>query len=269
MERKINYLSICFTLFLILLFLSGALSGIVSEAMYFLAFLLPLALGLLLTRGEKLSGGKYLSLSAEDIKFTLPLVFPTVTAVMLVSLLTSVLIKAVTGAENSVDIGDSLIPALLYHALFPAILEEALFRYLPLRLLGGHSKRVTVLVSAFFFALVHHSLFSIPYAFLAGVVFMAVDIVCDSVIPSVILHFINNAISVGMLVFSDNSAFAPTVFVLLGILSVISVIFIFINRKSYKERLTEAFVKGEGFTPTLPMISFAVICLFIATVSIL
>lgn len=268
MERKINYLSICYTLFLILLFLSGSISGFFSEVLYFLAFLAPLAVGLLLTKEEH-EGEKYLSLSKKDIKFTLPLVFPTVTVIMLISLLTSFIINKLTGAENSVDVGNSLIPALISQALLPAILEEALFRYLPLRLLGGHSRRGTVLLSAAFFALVHHNLFTIPYAFIAGVIFMAVDIACDSVIPSFILHFINNAISVGFLVYQENSAFAPAIMVILGVLSVLSAVFIFIDRRKYKEKLSYAFMNGEKFTLIPPVIALSTVCLFIAVAGIL
>ena len=269
MEKKINRLAICYTMFLIMLFLSGALLGVISELVYFMAFLLPLFYGLYALKDEKTPIGKYLSLDSKGLRFTLPLVFPTVALVMLVSVLTSLVIKALTGAENRVDVGNSIIPALFLHALLPAIMEEALFRYLPMRMLADHSKRVTVLLSAALFALIHHNLFSIPYAFLAGLIFMAIDLVCDSVIPSVILHFINNALSVGMLVFADNPAFAPAVIVLTAILSSISVAIIFLNRRKYKEKFSFAFSVGEKFSATLPVISLGAVCLIIAVVSIL
>lgn len=269
MERKINRLAICYTMFLIMLFLSGALSGVISELVYFLGFLLPLFYGLYALKDEKTPIGKYLSLDSCGAKLTLPLVFPTVALVMLVSVLTSLLIKALTGVENRVDVGNSVIPALFLHALLPAILEEALFRYLPMRMLAAHSKRVTVLLSAALFALIHHNLFSIPYAFLAGVIFMAIDLACDSVVPSVLLHFINNALSVGMLVFADNPAFAPTVIILTAVLSVISVAFIVFNRKKYQEKLVFALSVGEKYQITLPVAALGAICLIIAVVSIL
>ena len=185
MERKINHLSICYTLFLILLFLSGSLEGVWSEAVYFLAFLVPMAFGLWTVKDEE-NGRMYLGVKGEDLRFFLPLAAPTVYLVMILSVVTSLLLKLTLGVENNVDLGNSLVVALLYHALLPAVLEEALFRYLPMRMLAGHSKRVTVLLSATLFALVHHSLFSIPYAFLAGMIFMLIDLACDSVIPSVI-----------------------------------------------------------------------------------
>ena len=269
MERKINYLSICYTLFLMLLFLSGLLLEWVSEVVYFLAFLVPLAIGLYLIKDEKKPSSKLLSLKPEDARFVLPLICPTVLAVMFLSLLTSVLIYNVIGVENKVDVGDSFVLALISHALLPAILEEALFRYLPIRMLSGHSKRVTLVLSAVLFALIHHSFFSFGYALLAGVVFIAIDLACDSVIPSVILHFINNALSVGILVFGDNPVFVPTVVILVGILSLISVVYIAICRAEYKRRFSEVFKVGDKFSLTLPVILLGAICLVIAVVSIL
>lgn len=267
MERKINCLSICYTLFLILLFLSGGISGFLSRIVYFLSFIVPFIVGIFLG-GEGGEKKNLLLINKENTKACLPLIFPTVSAIMLVSFVTSFVINGLTGVENNVDVGSSLIPALISHALIPAVLEEMLFRYLPLRLLGSHSGRATVLLSAVFFALIHHNLFSIPYAFLAGVVFMAMDIALDSVIPSIILHFVNNAISVSLLVYQDNFAFAPIVFILIGVLSALSLIFIFINREKYREKLSYAFKNGEKISLTPPAVALGAACLTIAIVSV-
>lgn len=269
MERKINILSICFTLFLVLLFAAGMLSGVPYWCVYLLSFVLPIILALVLEDGEKIHKAKYLSLNSDELRFVLPIIVPTVVLVMFVSLITSILIGALTGAKNSVDIGDSFVFALITHALLPAILEEALFRYLPLRLLGGHSKITTVLLSSTLFALVHHNLFSIPYAFVAGVIFMVIDLACDSVIPSVLIHFINNAVSVGILFYDDNAAFLPAVAILLGILSIISIACIEKNKDEYKNRFSLTFERGEKFECPISVIALGAICLLIAIVGII
>ena len=188
-------------------------------------------------------------------------------AVIAISALTSLLIYLSTGQTNSVDLGNSFILALLRYALLPAVLEEMLFRYLPMCLLLPYSKRATVLISAFFFSLVHHDLFSIPYAFVAGIIFMAVDVATESIVPSVIMHFINNALSVGMIIFKDNSAFAPTAYIILGILSLISLVTVWFGRKEYKKMLATAFEKGEPVGFSAEMLLFAVITLTIAVIS--
>ena len=269
MERKINNLSICYTLFLILLFLSGSLPGLISGAVRLLAFLIPFGLGLMYLREEENTGEKYLFLSTNNLKFTLPLAFPTVLVVMLISALTSIIIKLASGVENNVDVGNALIPALISHALVPAVFEEILFRYLPMRLLSSYSRRVTVLVSALFFALVHHDFFSIPYAFIAGIVFMTVDLASDSILPSVLIHFINNALSVSLVMFKDNPLVAPAILWALGIMTVVSFIFIIIKRHRYKQILLFAFSGGEKLTFNFEMLVFSVITLFMAVLQLL
>ena len=53
MKKKLNVLTISYLLFLILLFLSGAFDGLLSDLVYFLSFLLPFALCIFLTRDEE------------------------------------------------------------------------------------------------------------------------------------------------------------------------------------------------------------------------
>ena len=267
MKQKLNILTLCYLLFLILLFLSGMTAGILSDVIYFLAFVLPFVFVIYRTKGEKGEKALTVSMTKDDVCFTIPLVAPTVSAIIIVSALTSLLIFATTGKTNEVDVGDNLFFALISHALLPAFLEEMLFRYLPLRLLANHSKRATVLASAFFFALIHHNLFSIPYAFLAGVIFMAVDLAVGSVIPSFIIHFVNNALSVGLLVCADNPAFAPAIYIILGVLTAVSLCVVFVKRKVYLKRFASVFQKGEEVKITVEMLIFAGLTLSIALLS--
>lgn len=268
MRRKITTLTMANLLFLILLFASGTLSGIISRIVYLLAFILPLLFGLI-SSGERGVGRDLLTLPKGSASALIPLIAPTVSVIILISLLTSYLIVALTGRTNEIDLGDSFILALISHALLPAILEEALFRYLPMRLIAPHSKRCAVIVSAIFFSLVHHDLFSIPYALFAGGIFMLIDLSTGSVIPSVILHFINNAISVGLIVYSDNVAFKPTLYLLLAILTVVSVVYIIKRRRDYLGRLSFALEKGEGVEITLGMMGFAALTLTLAIANLL
>ncbi len=269
MSRKISILTVSYVIFLVLILASGFMTGLLSEAVYFLAFILPITLVLYLSRNDKTERGKYLSINSDGVKRIIPLIAPTLWVIILTSFLTSLLIFAITGKTNSVNLGNSFVIALISHALLPAILEEALFRYLPMRLLAPHSKRGAVLISAFFFALVHRNFFTIPYAFIAGVIFMAIDLASESVIPSVIIHFINNAMSVGMIVFADNSAFAPAVYLVLAVCLIVSVVLIILKRVEYKDMFASAFEKGEGAKITLEMLMFGAMTLFLAFVSLL
>ncbi len=268
MSKRINILTACYTLFLVMLFGSATFSGILSELVYYLGFIIPIAIALISCRGEESDPKKYLTIDADGIRLSWPLVFPTISLTILLSYLTSLLIFAITGQTNNVDLGDSYILALITHALAPAIFEEALFRYVPMRLLAPYSKRGAIFISAFFFALVHHDLFSIPYAFVCGIIFMAVDLATDSVIPSVVIHLINNALSVSM-IFAPNDLVVIVIFVLLAVLTIASAIAIYRRRDSYRSALIMLNEKGEGARFTVGMLLFALLTLTIAVVNLL
>jgi membrane protease YdiL (CAAX protease family) len=239
---KVARLAVIYTLFILLLMLSGSLGGVFGEAVYYLAFLLPCALALPMLDGKSEENKSYLYINSEGIKTALPFFAPSVGVIVIMALLTSALIYAVSGQTNSIDVGDSLPLALINHAILPALLEELLFRYIPLRLLAPHSGKWTVLLSALFFGFAHHSLFRLPYALVAGVIFMTLDLMTDSVYPSVALHFINNTLSVLMIFFSSY-LFYPVI----AILSLISLIFIIRGRKNYFGKIKELFSGGEKF----------------------
>lgn len=267
MKKKLNILTVAYLLFLVLLFLSGLTFGVLSEAVYYLAFIVPIGICLYLTREEGVEWKKHLTLDKDAVMLSWPLVFPTVALIMIVSFLTSLLIYSLTGKTSSVDLGDSYLLALLTHALIPAILEEALFRYLPLRLLASHSPRCAIIVSAFFFALVHGDLFVIPYAFIAGIVLMSIALATDSIIPSMIIHFINNALSVSLYFIYFPIDFI--VYIWIGLLALVSVITVWRNREEYEIPLMLITEKGEGVKFTPQMILFALLTLAIAVINLI
>lgn len=268
MKRKINSLSVSYMLFLIILFLSGSTKGIWSEVVYFAAFVVPFVLSIMEIKGEKNDKTQYLTLDREAVKLTLISTAPAIAVVLSLSLLTSSIVTAVTGATNNVQLGNSLILAIIYHALAPALLEEMLFRYLPMRLLANHSKRVTVFVSALFFALIHHSFFSMPYAFVAGVIFMVLDLMCESIWPSVIIHFLNNTLSVLLIFYSNRPIFVAISLALLGICATVSLIFFILKRKKYLPRLHKSLSAGEKFSFNFNMLIFSLFAVFVAILTI-
>lgn len=263
MNKKIRILSYGYFALFVMLLVSGMLSGIVSEITYYLAFILPFAVICILEKREGPCTDLF-TLSGEGARITALATFPSVCLVMVISYITSIAIYLAFGQTNSVDLGNSLPIALVKYALLPALLEEMLFRYLPLRMLAPYSKRVAVPVSAFFFALIHSSLFSIPYAFAAGVIFMTVDIMAGSIIPSVLIHFVNNAASV-LLIFYPDSPVMPVIFALGGI----SLVLISLRWTEAKEKIKNAFAKGEEFKPSAEMTAFAVITLLVAVLGLI
>ncbi|MBQ7387313.1 MAG: CPBP family intramembrane metalloprotease [Clostridia bacterium] len=274
MKRNLTTFTAMCLIFLLLLASAGVTSGVFSEILYYSAFILPTILGIIadnkLRKEESEHDREYpepknlFRISSEGVRRFLPLIFPTVALVFLISVLSSALIGALFGVESTVDVGDNLVLALLSHALLPALLEELLFRYMPMRMLARHSVRLTIVISSLYFALVHNSFFSMPYALVAGIIFMSVNLMCESIIPSVILHFSNNAISVLWLFYAGEPKYAIIISIALAILSFISVIPIIIQWKRYASAIKNLLSSGDsckiGYTP----LAIAVPTLFLA-----
>ena len=91
--------------------------------------------------------------------------------------------------------GGLVVPALLVIAVMPAIFEEGLFRGVILNTCeDGVGTVRTVFIVGFAFSLFHASAEQTVYQFLAGCTFAFIAIRAGSILPSVLMHFINNAI---------------------------------------------------------------------------
>ena len=192
MNERIKWIVAIDYVFIFLMLCSGSASGILSNVIYYIAFLFPIAIGIYLiikTKDEakeelKLSPG----ISGAGIKTALPAVFPIIAVTVLISLLTSKIMGAF-GMTNETSFDEPILVAMILHALIPALLEETLFRYIPLKLLANEGKKA-IIFSALLFSLAHANLFQIPYAFTAGVLFAIIDYASGSILPSFVIHFL-------------------------------------------------------------------------------
>ncbi len=253
---------LCHLLLLFLLGLSAYFEGAVSDAIYFGAFILPTLLGLLIAG---LRGGRIprIAMRRDNVRLLLPLVFPTVLLVMGMSVVSSLLL-GFTGAENEVTVYPGFFENVIRHALLPAVLEEAAFRYLPMSLFGREQSRTCILVSSLSFALIHCNLLQIPYAFAAGVIFMGVNLIFGSPLPSLLLHMVNNLISVIIIYFD-----APTVTVsVCAVIGVVSLAFIFLMRKDYAIEIKALFIRKSKYELSYSLLFLAVPTLFMAIINI-
>lgn len=90
-----------------------------------------------------------------------------------------------------------LVMDLLCTALLPAMFEELTYRGLGMRMLSKvKDERVTLILLATLFGLGHQFILQTGYAFGAGLVLAYVAMKTRSIIPGVIIHFMNNALSV-------------------------------------------------------------------------
>lgn len=277
MKRAVKILTVLDILFILLLSLSGSTSGVFRDILYLLAFWLPLLLGVRASAGFKreregragLAEGEPvgIGLSREGARTFLPLVVPTVALVFVAAFLTSALLGLLGYTPSAVPDQPFAIQ-LLVHALAPAIFEELLFRYLPIKLLYGYSPRGCVLISALYFALIHLDIFKMPYAFIAGVLFVMIDLACDSILPSLIIHFVNNAASLVTMKFGHIPNFLMVFYVSFGALAVISLVFVFIGRRKYLSAVKEVLKKGELSYDYSPVM-LSLLCVGVALINLI
>lgn len=90
-------------------------------------------------------------------------------------------------AENAV--------MLLYVCLLGPILEETLFRGLILQGLRSWGDKLAIIVSGVLFGLMHMNLVQGIFAAMLGMFFAFVAVKSGSIIPTIILHILNNSIS--------------------------------------------------------------------------
>ena len=93
--------------------------------------------------------------------------------------------------------GGLVVPALIVIGVLPAIFEESLFRGVILRSCEkGCGTLITVLLVGMSFSIYHTSPEQTVYQFFAGCVFAFIAVRSGSILPSVLMHFINNALIV-------------------------------------------------------------------------
>lgn len=223
--------------FLALLLLSGLFDGVGGDVIYYSAAVIPFALTLIVSKRE-LGGGWMLIPDKKRSILCLSTLFPTILAVIALSLLTSLILTSL-GIQNAQKIEGTLPEAIIKYALIPAVSEELLFRYLPLLIGKRIPKRTLIILTSVLFALVHADLFAIPYAFVAGAVFMTVDLICHSPIPSLIMHFLNNLSSLLYTFFGENEIFEICYFSVILAASAASLAAALIWRREYRSLLLD------------------------------
>lgn len=130
-------------------------------------------------------------------------------ACMTVNILTVFLsaLFPILGGTNSVqsygnDTG-TIISMLIVFAILPAICEEFVFRGIVMGSLRKYGDKIAIVISALLFALLHQSLSTMIFAFCSGVILGIIRKSSDSLIPSMIVHFLNNALGAMMSVLSS------------------------------------------------------------------
>lgn len=101
-----------------------------------------------------------------------------------------------TGVGTIYSGWEVLAMELLTVAVMPALFEEFYNRGLLLSVFDNESPRNIIIIMAVFFALFHQNIVQTGYTLVGGLIFVFMIIKTRSIWPGVIVHFINNGLSV-------------------------------------------------------------------------
>ncbi len=142
------------------------------------------------------------------------------------------------GISNNIDMDYTTYSPLenilyiLSVAIVPAIAEEFALRGIVLGKLRQFGDSFAVIVSAILFGILHGNIVQIPFAFILGLVFGFIVVKTNSLLPTIIIHFLNNCFSVIISIMDSSMIFtihqlntiytvAMFIIVCLGIISAI------------------------------------------------
>ena len=121
--------------------------------------------------------------------------------------------------------GAKIVPALLVIAVLPACFEELFFRGILFRGMKKFGAVAAVLASAGLFALYHQSPAQTIYQFICGACFALIALRSGSILPTVVSHFVNNALIL-ILEACGISSFSIETTIILGVLFAIWAIYL-------------------------------------------
>lgn len=104
-----------------------------------------------------------------------------------------------SGTMMSITGKTPFLVSLIVIALVPCVFEESVYRGIFYNEYSKHNKIGAVLLSAFLFGILHGNLNQFTYAFAMGIVFAFVIEATDSIVSTMIMHFIINGNSVVLL----------------------------------------------------------------------
>ena len=174
--------------------------------------------------------------------------------------------------SHSPDVPDNIwLIVLLFvsSALAPAIFEEILFRKAVLNALLPYGNRFALILSSLSFSLMHKNLAQFLYTFVGGLFFGVIAIKCRSVVPTIILHFLNNSLAITYLLIEKYAPIQTYIFTVSTIETVLKIsgtifLLILLNQKRRKIENDIVPTKDVPLKNALSVfsITFVVYCLY-------
>ncbi|KYH30988.1 CAAX amino terminal protease self- immunity [Clostridium tepidiprofundi DSM 19306] len=170
--------------------------GMVQELFQYVCILIPALLYVYFKRRSFKETLKLNSISIKNIILVVFLTFAIQPFIVLVGTVADIIFKN----QCELLFGDlesySIWFALFGTALTPAICEEVLLRGVILDGYRGMSIKKAVIMNGFLFGIFHMNLFQFSYTFFIGIILALIVYYTNSIYASIIMHFLNNALSV-------------------------------------------------------------------------
>ena len=165
---------------------------------YVTSFAVPI---LILSRGSEVEW-RFVRPKLRFLVLILPLLLAMLQVGTFVSSIFGPLFRAVgiRSYETGITLPDSTFRWVLFvvqYILLPAVFEELLFRGVILDRLRRFGELFAVLSSGVLFAVLHLQIAALPGVFLMAVCFGYLTVVSESLIPSMVLHALNNLLAIG------------------------------------------------------------------------
>lgn len=130
----------------------------------------------------------------------------------------------------------SIIMLIVQTAIAPALMEEFAFRGICLGAFRKFGDGFAIIMSSILFALLHCNLVQIPFALVVGLTLGYITVKTNSIIPSMIIHFLNNLYAISIDIIATQSSHLSEIFrytasVLFLIAGIISYIYISMKDK--------------------------------------
>lgn len=137
----------------------------------------------------------------------------------------------------------SSILFFIYIAVLPAIFEELYIRKTVLKFSQKYGNTFAIVSSAILFAVIHLNISQSLFAFIMGVILAVIAIYSNSIIPTGIIHFLNNGYAALTMIFANNGVVLAVINVIYLFMIIAGIVLIIVgiikNRNSIKECITK------------------------------
>ena len=148
---------------------------------------------------------------------------------------------------------------LVTAALFPAVAEELIFRGILYRYLRQHGIAFAAITSSLLFGMVHLNFLQLFFTFGMGLLLCSLYENTGTIGWGMLLHFLNNALSIVLSAEWSDAALCNRIQVVLGAIALPFLLVLLIRycRKCEKQ----SFAQIRSFFATIPMLLFTALCL--------